>query len=75
MKWYVRLWEQVKAWRRGERMIKGMSHGRCFEKKDQIGKTDDLTATKIKGEPKLELVSIKVIRADGTEEIQEIDNG
>lgn len=57
----MRLWERFKAWRRGERMLKGVNRGRCFEKKESGG------GFSAKAQPKIE-VTAKIIRADGTEE-------
>lgn len=64
----MRIWEQFKAWRRKEVMTKGISKGRCFTKKEDIAGANTATA-----KAKAKLVSIKVIRADGTEE--EINHG
>lgn len=69
--WHV-VYELYKAWRRGERRIKGSPmRGRCFEKKDKSGSSGAPMASK--SEPKLELTSMKVIRKDGTTE--DIDCG
>jgi hypothetical protein len=62
----MRLWERVKAWRRKEHMVKGVNRGRCFVKKDSESTGGAKQAT-AKAESKL--VEIKVIRADGTEEV------
>lgn len=73
---FKRWFEQFKAWRRGEVMIKGASRGRCFQKKDESDspkpKPND-GVKRVKLTPKLKLVSMKVTRADGTVEI--ITNG
>lgn len=66
------MWERYKAWRRGERMLAGVTKGRCFVKKDNtsISKPGS-PSVDITVEPTLELVGIRVTRADGTvEEIQ-----
>lgn len=66
----MKLWEDFKAWRRGEKRIKGAVRGRCFVRKDEEPTSG---AVKLKLEPTLTLQSIRVIRKDGTTE--EIKNG
>lgn len=70
---YIRLWEKFKAWRRGETMSKGVNRGRVFTRK-QVD-TADSSAIVVKAKPAAKLVKIRVIRADGTIEEKEIDNG
>lgn len=66
----MRLWEDFKAWRRGEKRIKGATRGRCFVRKEQ----DNLDGIKrMTAHPTMKLVKMRVIRTDGT--IEEIDNG
>lgn len=62
---YIRLWEKFKGWRRGEKMIPGVNRGRCFIKEDK-----ESGIIQCKAQPKVSLVGIKVIRANG--EIEEI---
>lgn len=66
----IRLWERFKAFRRGERMIPGATRGRAFVKKEgapAVSQAGDII--NIPAGAKLELVGIKVIRKDGTEEV------
>jgi hypothetical protein len=52
-------------------MTKGASRGRCFQKKADISKPAGDNIKRAKVTPKVKLVGIRVIRADGTiEEIQ-----
>lgn len=62
-------WERFKAWRRGERMIKGVSRGRCFEKKEldiPEPPTGGVRVCKLK--PTISLIGITITRKDGTVE-------
>jgi hypothetical protein len=65
----MRLWERFKAWKRKEVMLTGVSRGRCFVKKELSTKAPS-GAIAISASPKIELVGMKVIRADGS--IEEI---
>jgi hypothetical protein len=65
----MRLWERVKAWRRKEHMIKGVNRGRCFIKKDSDSTAPTGEAKQATAKAEAKLVEIKVIRADGTEEV------
>lgn len=53
----IMVWERLKAWRRGEKKVKGANRGRCFEKANPENNS--------KAQPKIK-VSAKIIRADGT---------
>jgi hypothetical protein len=64
----MRLWERVKAWRRKEHMIKGVNRGRCFVKKE-VDSAPTGGAQQVAAKAEAKLVKIKVIRADGTEEV------
>lgn len=66
----MRLWEDFKAWRRGEKRVSKAPRGRVYERKD--GK-EPLGRVAAKAEPAPQLKQIKIIRADGTEEV--IHNG
>lgn len=67
----MRLWEDFKAWRRGEKRIKGATRGRCFVKKNpELPPDSDIKKATAKATMKL--TKIRVIRKDGT--IEEIDN-
>lgn len=60
-------WDRFKAWRRGERKVKGVTRGRCYEKKNADKQQGGAHRAKAKCEAKL--TGIKVIRKDGTEEV------
>ena len=62
----MKIWEDFKAWQRGEKRIKGAVRGRCFEPKDSTPSNGAHTA-KSTATPRL--VGIKVIRKDGTIEV------
>ena len=62
----MKLWEDIKAWKRGEKRIKGAVRGRCFEPK-QGEPTNGAHIAKSQSTPRL--VGIKVIRKDGTTEV------
>ena len=69
------LWESFKAWRRGEKRVKGTARGRCFVRKNENaedGVLDD-GVKRTKSEPILKL-KMKVTRADGSVEEYE-ENG
>lgn len=70
------LWESFKAWRRGEKRVKGTTRGRCFVRKN-VTDTEDGTlddgVKRAKSEPTLKL-KMKVTRADGSVEEYE-ENG
>jgi hypothetical protein len=60
------LWEDFKAWRRGERRVRPYgTHGRIYERKD-VGEVSG-GVNKVKSEPEVTL-HMKIIRADGTVE-------
>ena len=68
------IWELYKAWRRGERRVKGSPmRGRCFEKKGQLNDPNSGNHNKATAEPTMKITSMKVIRKDGTTE--DIDCG
>jgi len=62
----MKLWEDFKAWRRGERRIKGAVRGRCFEPIEPSAPSNGAHVAQSKSTPRL--VGIKVIRKDGTTE-------
>lgn len=73
MNYFRKLWEKFKAWRRDEVLVSTASKGRLFMRKgelssSQLEPTDG--AKRATGKATLQLVQVKVIRADGTEEIK-----
>jgi hypothetical protein len=62
----IKLWEDYKAWRRGEKRIKGAVRGRCFEPREGAVPKGGAHVAKSTANPRL--VGIKVIRKDGTTE-------
>lgn len=63
----MRLWENFKAWRRGEKRVKGATRGRMYRRPED---TEPSASTKMKSKATLKVSKITVIRADGsTEEI------
>ncbi len=62
----MRIWEHFKAWRRGEKRVKGATRGRMYQRPGE----QDPASTKMKSKATLKVSKITVIRADGsTEEI------
>ena len=59
----MKLWEDFKAWRRGEKRINTATRGRVYEKKEPTG------ARVVKMVPKIKLTQMKITRADGTQEV------
>ena len=53
-----------KAWRRKERKVKGVSRGRCFEKKQ----SDPVDSTNVSSIGTAKLTNIKITRANGSVE-------
>lgn len=56
------IWQDIKAYLRGERRIKGQTRGRCYTKKDE---PQDTAMTAAKGTLN---VKVKITRADGSVE-------
>ncbi|MBV1952544.1 MAG: hypothetical protein KUG64_10185 [Cycloclasticus sp.] len=61
----MRLWESAKAKWRGEKRIKGAERGRLFIRE---GEAPTGAPKELNRNTTMELVGIKIIRADGSEE-------
>ena len=62
------VWEIYKAWRRKEKKLKGVHHGRCFVKKNtSTGGSHKVAATAV-----AKLVKVKITRADGSVEYRDV---
>lgn len=64
----MKLWESFKAWRRGEKRVNGAVRGRVFARPEDP--SDKIT---IPTEAKMELVSMKVTRANGSVELYDAE--
>lgn len=64
----MRIWQDIKAWYRGEKKVQGASRGRCYVKGEEPSKPPEARAT-----ASIKLTGIKITRADGN--VEEIKNG